>query len=361
MKSIEHGECIKLYGPRNFGKTSLARNIVGKEWESKDPKKRIVVYADLYSVNTLEDISFEISKAFQSAINSKKNFFDKGMEWMKVLKNIRPTWSPSLDGSDMGEISFATQKMGKIIDFGLIFESIDELQKEKKIKFLIILDEFQEVHKVKKAEAKLREVLQNFRSKIPVVILGSKQHMLSEIFEKPRAPFYSWGMTVEFQPIDYVKYFNYIEERFKKVGKSHSLEVSKYLQDKMNRIPESINRFCDYWVKNAETDSMQKADVDQKMSEFVDRSRSIYEHSYSTLFSSERKIMINVAKHGRITDFLGKSNLKEINGVSKSTVQNLKKKLLDSSVLSCGLNEEGQLTYWVTDPFFSYFIKSYKA
>lgn len=122
--------------------------------------------------------------------------------------------------------------------------------KKKYFDFLIVLDEFQEIARIKKAEALLRGALQTLGSNISVIILGSKQHLLAQIFEKPRAPFYSWGYTMEFKDIAFDKYTNYINQRFANYGLSISEQDSEYLQTQLHRIPESINRFCDFLCKN---------------------------------------------------------------------------------------------------------------
>ena len=39
-------------------------------------------------------------------------------------------------------------------------------------------------------------------------------------------------------------YWQYMKERFKQEGFTISFENAKYLQDKMSRMPEAINRLC---------------------------------------------------------------------------------------------------------------------
>lgn len=360
LKAIENGECTKLYGPRNFGKTSLARNIVAKIWEAKNIDKRVVVYADLYSVTDLNDLSLELTKAFTKALNSKKNILDKGLEWLKVFKNIRPAWTPSSMSDGLGEFSLTTEKSEQIINFQIILENIHHLQKSGKFEFLIIFDEFQEIHKIKRAEALLRSSLQFFSIKIPVIILGSKQHLLKDIFESPRAPFYSWGNTIEFHPIPFKEYHSYIEERFSSLKMTHSLETSIFLQTKMNRIPESINRFCSYLCKTNSEKEITIVTIENELQQFVDRSRSIYEHIFSNLSSSERKIIETISKNEKITQVLGKDFLSSLKDVSKSTVSNVVHKLLDQAILSQGIDEMNKKYFWITDPFFNYFVKHYK-
>lgn len=339
----------------------MAKNLIGRAWEEINPEKRVVIYADFYSVTSLEDISLEMTKSFNLAMNTKRSFFDKGLDWMKVFKKVRPIWSPNAGSDGLGEFSITTEKAEGVVNFQTIFENIHELQKKKKFEFLVILDEFQEIHNIKRAEGLLRGVLQSFEMKIPIIILGSKQHLLANIFENPKAPFYSWGATIEFHPIAYDEYHKYIEDRFKLVGKHHSMATSQYLQDKLNRIPESVNRFCDYLARNVEGSEIDQVQIDKKMEEFVERSRSIYEHIYSTLSTSERRIVEAISRQHRTSELLGAKFLMKTGNISKSTVANLVMKMLNSSLLTQGLDVKSQKVFWITDPFFNFYLKKYKS
>ncbi|MBT4289382.1 MAG: hypothetical protein HOD92_18815 [Deltaproteobacteria bacterium] len=55
------------------------------------------------------------------------------------------------------------------------------------------MDEFQDIAGIKEAEALFRNSLQNLNFKIPIVILESKQHLLTKIFARPTALFFNWG------------------------------------------------------------------------------------------------------------------------------------------------------------------------
>jgi AAA+ ATPase superfamily predicted ATPase len=357
---IKTGACVKIYGPRNYGKTSLLKNILGKEWEAEDPSHRVFIYADLFSVQSLEDISQEISKAFTAAFNSKKNLVNKSLDWMKAMKNLRPTWSPTASSDFLGQFSIALENPKENLGFQTVFENINILNRKKHFEFLIVLDEFQEITRVKKAEALLRGTLQELSSDISVIILGSKQHLLAQIFEKPRAPFYSWGYTMEFKDIAFNEYTKYINQRFIYFGLSITEEDSEYLQTLLHRIPESINRFCDYLCKRKINGKINKNLIDTQFAQFVDLSRSAYELQYASLTYAEQKFITQVAKNGTVEQIFGKNFLSKVPGLSKSNVTNVVKRLLDLSVISQTITKKSEKTYWVTDPFFSFYAKTYK-
>ncbi len=61
------------------------------------------------------------------------------------------------------------------------------------IPIFLVLDEFQDIALIDEAEALFRNGLEHIHSQIPVVISGSKQHLLNHIFARPKAPFFNWG------------------------------------------------------------------------------------------------------------------------------------------------------------------------
>ena len=350
------GDCVKIFGPRNFGKTSLVKNIVADKWVKADANHRAIIYADFYSVLSLHDISLELTKAFNHALAGKKSLFDKGLDWIKTLKQLRPVWSPSLDGDGVGEFSIKTESNSSVIDFELIFQNVNELQRAGKMNFLIILDEFQEISKIKAAEARLRNALQCFTINIPVVILGSKQHLLNQIFNRPKSPFYSWGITMEIEAIPYQQYCSYMNQRFVLAQKKIGPEISHYLQDKMNRIPESINRLCDIIARELETSVIDIPAINCAIKILIDQSRSLYEIQFASLNINQRKVVIALAQVGKITSITGVVFLQKTNGVSKSGVAEIVKKLLDESVIS---RVQGE--YCLTDPLFREYVIQHKA
>lgn len=71
---------------------------------------------------------------------------------------------------------------------------------------LLVLDEFQDVVDVPTAEAVFRGSLQTFPHQAPMVTMGSKKHLLTKMFARPKAPFHNWGEDLEIKPIPYGEY-----------------------------------------------------------------------------------------------------------------------------------------------------------
>ena len=162
LEYLRNGNCVKLFAPRNFGKTSLIKNIVGEDWVREDENRRTIVYIELYSVASLEDLSLKATQAFNKALSAKKSVGMRLPQIARALKSVKATWQPPTEGSlnPFGEFSIRTDTGQSVVPFEEVFEQINRIQESGTFEFAIILDEFQEIAHISKAEALMRDALE---------------------------------------------------------------------------------------------------------------------------------------------------------------------------------------------------------
>ena len=359
------GECVKIYGRRNSGKTSLVTRAVAEDWHSgiSGDGRRVIVYVDLYSVRSLDDISREFTKAFNLAMSRERSLWEKGVKWMKALKKVRPIWQPPISSNEgMGSFSLTTEGGESVVDFELVIENIAALAEAGNFEFLLILDEFQEVGRVERATAKLRGALQTLPGNLPVVIMGSKYHLLQKIFLEPREPFHNWGHTVEFGPIDYISFHEYMNVRFGKFGKTIDLTTSRFLQDLMDREPEAINRLCSA-IALDETlgEVISKQIVSSKLGELLESSRSIYSERFAQYTKLERRVLEGFAREGTVRKPTGKGFVRKLQETGASSIQAVIERFLDNGVIYREQDDDGKNIFRLSDPLFALYLKQYKV
>lgn len=358
LKHIEQGDCIRLYAPRNFGKTSLLKNSVGPRWASNAPGQRIVVYVDFYAVASLADIAHELFAALSRALAKHQTIFEKGGQWLKALKNIRPVWSANAEGG----IDFSLTMAGgqKIPELEQTLAVIGDLHKSGRFAFFLIFDEFQEISHIAKAAAKLRGALQELPATLPVAVLGSKYHLFKTVFDQPRAPFYSWGLPFALNEISYDDYHEYMQQRFLPAGKSIDLEAARYLQDRLNRIPESINRICEFIRSDTSLQSIGRKEIDAAIERYSEFAASLYNNLYAQLLPNERSLVDALVSLGVVHEITGRDFLL-VSKLAKSTINAILKRLLDKGIVEQIIaGESAAFAYRVTDPLFAYFVRRFK-
>ncbi len=329
MKGVDNGLKLLIYGKRNMGKTSLVKNVIAKSWLQRQPSG-FFMYVDLMGVKQLSQISERMTIAFSEAYNDCFKMKSVFNNMLKIITGIKP--SIELDEKGYPKLSFGVVGGEKTRPFPDILKQLDLIYASN-IPIFLVLDEFQDIALIDEAEALFRNGLEHIDSRIPVVISGSKQHLLNRIFARPKAPFFNWGTHVYFEAINYHDYWQYMDERFKQEGFRISFENAVYLQDKMSRMPEAINRLCfAILFHDIPKGEITKEDINSGLSKVVSDRRNEPEIYLSGFTASEQKVIVNLAKMEPVLHPQGKDFIKSIN-LTAPGVRKIMMKLEDETVV----------------------------
>lgn len=350
-EGVQNGIKLLIYGKRNTGKTSMVKNVIAKEWLRRN-SSGFFLYVDLMGVKHLTQISERMTVAFSDAYNDCFKMKSAFQNMLQIIKGIKPTFE--FDDKGQLKLSFGITSEAKTRSFIDIIKQLDLIYKSN-IPVLIVLDEFQDIASIDQAEALLRESLEKIDHHIPTLILGSKQHLLTQIFAKPNAPFFNWGTHISFETIDYKKYWLYINERLKKEGYQISFENSCYIQDSMSRIPEAINRLCyALLVQNLPKGEITKEQIDSGLSNLIDDRRAEPERYLAGFTTSEQKVIIAIAQQEPVKQPQGKKFVQSI----KLTAPGVRKiiiKMENDAVIY--KDKQG---YILADPFLKQHIRRFR-
>lgn len=329
QRGVDNGLKLLVYGRRNTGKTSLIKNVVAKEWLRRQ-SSGFFLYADLLGVKEMSQVSERMTIAFSEAYNSCFKMKSVFNNMLKIIKGIKP--SIELDEKGHPKLSFSIAEGQKIRPFTEILKQLD-LIFASNIPLLVVLDEFQDIALIDEAEALFRNGLEQLDSRVPVVILGSKHHLLNRIFARPKAPFFNWGTHVFFEKIDYQIYWHYMQERFQQAGLTLSFENAKYLQDQMSRMPEAINRLCYALLfHDIPKGKITIEDIDAALSELIYDRRKEPENYLVGFTTSEQKVIVSIAKGEPIAHPQGKAFI-TATGLTAAGVRKIIMKLEDQAVV----------------------------
>jgi hypothetical protein len=329
MKGVDNGLKLLVYGKRNTGKTSLVKNVIARSWLRRQ-SSGFFMYVDLMGVRQLSQISERMTIAFSEAYNDCFKMKSVFNNMLKIITGIKP--SIELDENGYPKLSFGIAEGKKIRPFTDILKQLDLIYASN-IPILLVLDEFQDIALIDESEALFRNGLEHIDSRIPVIISGSKQHLLNRIFARPKAPFFNWGTHVHFEAIDYHEYWQYMDERFKQEGFRISFENAVYLQDKMSRMPEAINRLCFALLfHEISKGEITKEDINSGLSKVVSDRRNEPEIYLSGFTASEQKVIVNLAKMEPVLHPQGKDFIIGIN-LTAPGVRKILMKLEDETVV----------------------------
>ncbi|MBI4404754.1 MAG: hypothetical protein HY537_11360 [Deltaproteobacteria bacterium] len=348
LQGLAKREKMVVYGRRNSGKTSVVMSIVIPKFQATH-KKSFCMFCDFMEVKNKESIDLRMHTEFQNAFS--KTFPAKTLlsSISKYLKGLRPNISiDNLTGQP--SLSLVTVP-GEILDFTKILALVRE-NIAPHIPTLMVFDEFQDVALVPEAQGLFRKELQTLSASI--IIMGSKRHLLSNMFSKPNAPFADFGSDIEFGFISYKEYHSYIEERFAARRLKISLDSAVLWQDLLNRNPEAVNIVGDRIVSRYENITIGEKHIKDSIASVLEERRGRFEQLLGLLGVSEEKVLIAVAKHGPVKQPSGKSFLRFVN-LTHATVMKVVGYLLDHGFL-----EYAEQGYRLTNPLLAYYLRSFR-
>lgn len=349
-KLIEQKQNIVLYAQRNYGKTSLVKNVIIDDF-IKEHKKSFVFFVDLMGVKDLDSITLRLKHGLENSIKESFPLQNLISSIGEFFTNLKATISIDA-ATGIPNISIEpTNASRKQISIEDIFLNIGKIG--KKVPTLIVLDEFQDIALVPEAESLFRNAFQQLRS-IPIIILGSKKHLLKNIFAIPKAPLANFGKDVVIESIDYTKYHNYIAERFVQKKLKIDEQDSKYLQDLMQRQPEAINLLCYEIYQANKGKKITKQIIVATVQEILNQRNKRFETMLLSFSSAEEKVLINLAKEEIISHPQGKDFIAKVKLTARAVKINIDK-LMNRGVIDL---EEGG--YYICDPLLALYLRNFR-
>ncbi len=208
LSNIKGGQPTILTAPRRIGKTALIQHVFDKL-----PKGTKGIYLDIMPTENMSGFLNELTGAVIRTVPGSKASGNKVWNFIKSLK--ASVSFDTLTGSPQISFSLKENEINNQI------ETIFEFLEKQEEKYVIAIDEFQQILKYpeKTADAWLRAVIQKLKNVI-FVFAGSQQHILNEMFTMPSRPFYNSAALLKIDKIDQGKYRTFIRKQFKNNGRS---------------------------------------------------------------------------------------------------------------------------------------------
>ena len=323
---LESENHLVLISPRRFGKTSLV-------CKALQHINRPVIMINLQSVTTVTELAALLLKRI-----FKLYPFEKIKHAMVHFRFI-PTFSvnPMTDGVD---VAFQPGSDNNIVleDVLMLIEKLGE-----KNKFVVVLDEFQEIVDLEKGLDKyLRSVMQ-LQHNVNYIFLGSQESMMTEIFEKKKSPFYHFGVLMRLPKIPYDDFFRYLSKRFAPMVLEQPEQIAEEILSFTQCHPYYTQQLA-FQVWNM---LEQKNDVEKLVDHAVDELTRLHDFDYERIWmamnKTDRHILAVLAQN--IT-----SPLNSRRGIPTSTAFSALKRLSRQGYVI--KNEK----YEIDDPFFARWI-----
>jgi len=346
VSTLQGGNNIVLFAPRRFGKTSL----VFKAVEELEKLGFRCIYIDFMSIYSRESF---IENYLKAILKNQSNLQKAIKTLTTLITSIRPILTFDNNGTPEFSIDFFESK----IQDKTIEEVIDLPEKlsNSKNRFIIIMDEFQDILKLNgdSFEKLLRSKIQH-QQNTNYIFLGSKTHLLNDMFNNKGRAFYNSAMIMQIDALPEKEAIEFIQSRFFKYDISIDDENTKLLIKEAGNIPYYIQMLsAEIWqnvIKEKKT--IEKEDIINSATQIIFIKRDYYYELFDKLSIYQKKLLKALTVSGK--NVYSKEYNKRFRLSAHSTTQKAITNLLHSGII-----EKESDGYYISDPFFKRYIENY--
>lgn len=328
---FENGINVILISPRRMGKTSLIKKVIS-EMDSPEIK---VVYMDIYDCRSEYDF---YNRFAETMMKSTGNQLEQVMENIKrflVRASPKLSFSPEPNSEFSVSLGITPRDYSPEEILGLP----ERIAKEQGIRIVVCIDEFQQIGEFADSltvQKRLRGVWQHHQH-VSYCFFGSKKHLMENIFQSRRMPFYQFGEMLHLKCIPTEYWVPFICSRFEKYGKKISEEYAA-------RICHTVKNYSSY-VQQLAWNVMAETEIEVNEESFTEGFNALLEQN-SSLFIQQTEGLttyqlnfIRLLCNGIHSGFNTQSVVEQYSLGSKSNVDRIKKCLIDRELIT--IEKEG--------------------
>ena len=344
IDTLSGGNNIVLYAPRRFGKTSL----VFKAMERLEQSGFICVYFDFMPVFSTESFVRLYSKALAAKQGNLQKF---AQTFSSLIKAIRPVLNFGIDGTPEFSLDFAGEKVDETTISQLL--DLTEVIAGTNKRVIVFFDEFQEIEKLENInfEALLRSKMQQ-QEKTNYLFLGSKTHLLKQIFNDKKRAFYNAASQMTIGGLPEKDTIEHLQNRFAESNITINKEDILYIISLTANIPYYIQLLAaeiwQYMINNCHV--VTKEIIDISTVSLIEMKRDYYMELFDRQSKSKKQLLQALTKYGKnifSIDYIKANNLPSVGTLQRAA----------SELVNHGTIEKSGGDYFIADPFFKIFIE----
>ena len=345
VADIKNGQNVIIFSPRRYGKTSLIKQALRKVKAQGILTFYIDVYPAINKGKFIEIYAGAISTGIPGGAR----------QVVKKIKEYLPRIIPKVVMDDQAfHLEFEFDRTGSVspnID-DLLCAVNKEADRQNK-SAVVVFDEFQEIANFDddEIERKMRSVFQNHRN-VSYIFMGSKTHLMRDMFNNPNRPFYKSGKHFPLGKIDHEELRLFAKKKF---SDQDIVIGSNELNSILNNTechPYYFQMLCNVlWELCMSNRMITEADIGKALDILVSRESSTYIAMWEELTIKQKNLMVALAKE-ESPEVFSKKFLETYGLGPSSSIQKALKKLLKKELIQ---QENG--SYIIYDLFFKKWIR----
>lgn len=342
--NFENGLNVVLISPRRMGKTSLVKRVQ----EIVDKSMIQTVYIDIYDCRSEYDFYNKFAEALLKQTASKIELALENVKRFLVRLTPKVAFSPDL----ASEYSFSLGITPKEYSPEEILSLPEKLANHIGKHIVVCIDEFQQIGEWPDSiyvQKRMRGVWQH-QQHVSYCLFGSRQHMMTTIFQNKRMPFYQFGEPNYLQPISTADWIPFIQDKFAQKGLTISEEYVTKICDIVRNQSSYVQQLAWNVMLNTDTQVTDET-IKQGISDLLDQCNPLFMEQLNSLTTYQMNFLraINAGQHDQWTsqEVMSKYNLG-----SKSNITKIQKFLLEKDFIE--RHEDG---LYLSDPVLQLWLK----
>ena len=350
INDIASGQNVIVFSPRRYGKTSLILEVLDRV----KAEGLLTFYLDLFKVTSQETFIAAYAKEVARLHGGRIQ------NMLKKIRDLLPRLVPKvvMRGEKVDvEVEFefdpSADKASLLDD---LFEAVATVSLGQGKKAVAVFDEFQEITSWDAKGQIERQMRTHFQmhENVSYIFMGSKRHLMQELFRNKNRPFYRFGKHFPLEKIPEDEFAKFIQTRFEETGFQTGPDVIREILQAADDHPYYTQLLCHIlWDRNQQEKIITKESITAALQEVFMREAHAFQGLWDMLTLKARQLLVALAKEEGTqvqlfsSDFLRKHNLG-----SASSVQRAITRLLEEEVL-----EKTDGGYQFTDVFFKRWLR----
>jgi len=335
-----------LISPRRWGKSSLVEKAA--EEAGKLDKNLRFCFIDAFNVRTEEQffqlLATEVLKSsatkLEILIENAKTFMGKSL----------PKLSFSPDNQNEVSLSLDWKEVKKQPDD--ILNMVEKMAVAKGLKFVVCIDEFQNIATFKNPVAFQKKLRANWQKHqhTAYCLYGSKRHMLMDVFTDSSMPFYKFGDLMFLEKIKKKDWIKFIISRFRDTKKSISKINAALIADLAECHPYYVQQLAQQcWFRT--NDECSEETVYKSHEGIVDQLSLLFQSKTDELTNFQINFLKALLHN--VTQFSSKEAMDEYDLGTSANVVRIKKTLENKEIIDIRGSE-----ITVLDPMYKSWLKT---
>jgi hypothetical protein len=215
LADARNGQDVVVFAPRRYGKSSLVWRVA----QALVKEGVLVAQVDLMRTPTKDQLAAKLAKTIHEELATR---LWNAKERLRVFAGLRLKPTITLDPND-GAVSFSFDARAADQDIDTTLEELltmlGRIAADRGRRVVLVLDEFQEVVAIDPALIRLMRSVFQEQPEVAHVYLGSKRHMMRQIFNDENEPFWRSAKQMELDVISPDLFAPYARSQFDKTGK----------------------------------------------------------------------------------------------------------------------------------------------